>query len=414
MGIDIVLLFFYFSFALINTGDAFCLSHSRSTTPSSQMEMGRKSRSSDGVIARSTKNPSSDESFEETQPSRSRRKKVKQKTFTRFVEIESWRSPEMQEMAPLLLGLGNGCKLISDLIKRSSSDGNLGLFGEMNIQGEDQKKLDVVSNTILKTMLCSTGILFGVASEEEDYVQACEDVCDNLAFSEGQFGVVFDPLDGSSNVDAGLPVGTIFGVYRKQSVDQSGQEALMQRGRQTVAAGYCLYGAATILVISTGNGVNGFTLDTKKGQFILTYPDMRIPQRGNTYYFNEANSLTWSPGIQSWIRTIKQGLGETGEQYRQIYMGALVADLHQLMLAGGVFGYPADARNPRGKLRLLYEGNPISYLIEQAGGVSVVGSSSGPQRVLDIEPLELHQREPLIFGSREDIYELYTHLEKED
>jgi len=340
-----------------------------------------------------------------------RLKKVKQKTFSRFIEVEAWRSPEIQEMIPLLRGIDKACRQISDLLKRAMTDGNQGLFGEMNIQGEDQKKLDVVSNRILKNYLCSSGIMFGVASEEEDFIQGCEVVCDNEAF-RGKYGAVFDPLDGSSNVEAGLPTGTIFGVFERLNPTDSGEKALMQRGRNLVAAGYCLYGAQTILVLTTGNGVNGFTLDQEKGAFILTHPDMRIPQRGQTYYFNEANSLTWSEGIQHYLKTIKQGHGESGEKYNHIYCGALVADLHQLMLHGGIFGYPADAKNPSGKLRLLYEGNPICWLIEQAGGAGVIGSSTGTQRVLDIQPHELHQREPLIFGSKEDVFELYTHLNK--
>jgi len=332
-----------------------------------------------------------------------------QKTFSRFIEVESWQATELQELVPVLLAMEKSCKLISELLRRSMTDNNQGFFGEVNIQGEDQKKLDVVSNRILKNNLCSTGIMFGVASEEEDFMQECNVICDNAAF-QGKYGAVFDPLDGSSNVEAGLPTGTIFGIFKQRAPSETGEESLMQRGRNLVAAGYCLYGAQTILVLTTGNGVNGFTLDFERSEFLLTHPDLRIPQRGKIYFFNEANSLTWSDGIQRYLKAVKQGLGESGEKYNSIYCGALVADLHHLMLHGGIFGYPADAKNPLGKLRLIYEGNPICMLIEQAGGAGVVGSSSGTQRVLDIKPEKLHQRAPLVFGSKDDVYELYTYL----
>ena len=491
------------------------------------------------------------------------------RTFDRWLEVETWRQPALKDVKPALAQMAGCCRQIAGLVRNAHINGLTGLAGQddgaasVNIQGEEQKKLDIVTNDLLKTWLCASGTLYCVASEEEDEPCTCSNVIDHPDFN-GDLVAMFDPLDGSSNVDAGLATGTIFGILRHPehlaskfgpSKDSGGfayttggasPDTLLQKGSRLVAAGYCLYGAATTLVVSLGTGVHGFTLDPKTKTFVLTMPDIRIPRRGRAVMFNHGNFNGWDVGVQQYVRDAQeattkgraerhfaeqlmaqqqqqqqqqmemqqgeeegkkgkgeeqQGLrGEAGgsagsrdddggwgvllaaleeqklaaaarEDYERAallkrriadtqlamlqqqqqqeqeaeeeggggegepsssssssssssrrsgvsgssphprryfkYSGAFVADVHSLLTkGGGLFGYPADDRNKEGKLRLLYEANPMAFLVEQAGGVA----STGLERILDVPPNKVHQRVPTFMGSADDVYELSSYM----
>jgi fructose-1,6-bisphosphatase I len=229
-------------------------------------------------------------------------------------------------------------------------------------------------------------------------------------------------LDGSSNVDAAIATGTIFGIFDEEDAEEciieDGAEmteeqlqclaTMLQPGRRLVAAGYCMYSSSTILVMTLGNGVNGFTLDQTIGEFVLTHPNLKIPNRGKIYSINEANEPDWEPALRDHVQNLKTGKGESGEKYTSRYIGSMVGDVHRTLLYGGLFGYPGDAKNPNGKLRLVYEGAPMSFILEQAGGKSTTGS----QRVMDISPSAVHQRVPVFLGSPDDIDEVVKVYEK--
>lgn len=256
-----------------------------------------------------------------------------------------------------------------------------------------------------------------MGSEEED-----EPVMVEEAYS-GRYVAVFDPLDGSSNIDAAISTGTIFGIFEQgadaEACTIEGAEGLsekevsclvdtLQPGKKLVAAGYCMYSSSTILVMTMGNGVNGFTLDPNIGEFVLTHPNIQVPKRGKIYSINEANYFDWEPALQEHIQNLKAGKGESGQKYSARYIGSMVGDVHRTLLYGGLFGYPGDAKNKDGKLRLLYEGAPMSFLLEQAGGKSTTGS----QRVMDITPSKVHQRVPVFLGSADDVDEITKVYEK--
>jgi len=300
----------------------------------------------------------------------------------------------------------------------------------VNVQGEEQKKLDVICNEVLKKCLKWTGKLGVLASEEEDLPVSLESGSDiltdsfgNQVFSgdvlvgeDGSYVAVFDPLDGSSNVDAGIAVGTIFGIFHNSDgcvLDEDDDltlsyserkclQSTLQPGTNLVAAGYCLYSSSTTMVFTLGNGVQGFTLDSNIGEYVLTHPDITIPKRGKIYSFNEAHRWDWQEPVKQYITAIQQGKGETGTKYSSRYIGSMVADVHRTLLYGGIFGYPADAANPDGKLRLLYEAAPMAFLLEQAGGLALTGR----HRIMDLPPKSVHQRVPCILGSPDDVNEL--------
>jgi len=308
----------------------------------------------------------------------------------------------------------------------------LGLEGAINVQGEDQKKLDVITNDVLKKALRYTGKLGTMASEEEDMpvnaALSLETTASGTVLSDtGKYVCVFDPLDGSSNVDAGIAVGTIFGIFKESEetnavcdlpanikdldVDQvSCLAATLQPGKALVAAGYVLYSCSTELVFTLGRGVVGFTLDSSIGEYVLTRPSIEIPSRGKIYSCNEANIENWDEPFQDYIKDIQNGNCETGNKYSLRYIGSMVGDVHRTLLYGGLFAYPADAKNKDGKLRLLYEAAPMSFLLEQAGGLAITGHS----RVMDIPPVSVHQRVPIILGSKEDVEECKKYYEKCD
>lgn len=318
----------------------------------------------------------------------------------------------MQDMQNLMASIQLACKKICSLVQRAGITNLTGLEdggGSVNIQGEEQKKLDVLSNDVLKNALRYSGKMGVIASEEED-----EPVMVDEVYS-GNYVAVFDPLDGSSNIDAGIATGTIFGIFVQNTgclasdweskIDETELTCLyntMQPGSNLVAAGYCMYSSSCMMVLTTGHGVNGFTLDPQIGEFVLTHPDIKIPPRGKIYSFNEANSPAWDPVLREYVGRLKNGTSSSNVKFSSRYIGSLVADVHRTLLYGGVFGYPGDAKNPNGKLRLLYECAPMSFLVEQAGGLA----TTGRERVMDIIPDGVHQRMPFIIGSRDDVQEL--------
>ena len=343
-------------------------------------------------------------------------------TLKRFMSEVALLNPEITELTVLFGAIETACKAIANMVKRSQlpSSETLGLEGEVNIQGEDQKKLDVITNDLLKRALRFTGRLGVLASEEEDVpVSILEGSRDQqVLIDEGEkYVAVFDPLDGSSNVDAGIPTGTIIGIYEHDeecSVDPncvgeecSEQEAqclanTLQPGTNLVAAAYCLYSSSTFLVLTLGSGTYGFTLDENLGEFVLSHPNIQIPETSSIYSFNEANTERWDEPLQEVVQGWRDGTGPSGTKFSSRYIGSMVGDVHRTLLYGGVFGYPGDSKNPNGKLRLLYEGAPMSFIMEQAGGLSTTGT----QRVMEISPEIVHQRVPVIMGSKNNVQEV--------
>ncbi len=294
----------------------------------------------------------------------------------------------------ILYDLAFSAKMIAREVRRAGLVDILGMTGDVNVQGEEVRKLDEFANEVIFKALDHTGHLCGMASEEvEDFIPISD------RFPAGKYCVLFDPLDGSSNIDANVSVGTIFSVHRKVSDHPRGcVEDCLQAGCKQVAAGYIVYGSSTMLVYSTGNGVHGFTLEPSIGEFLLSHPNIRIPQPGQRIYScNEGNATRWSPEQRRLVEHLKGLDGENPKPFTSRYIGSLVADFHRNLLYGGIFMYPADVKSPRGKLRLLYEAAPLALIAEQAGGKA----TDGVQRILDIEPEALHQRTPLFIGTGE-------------
>jgi len=337
------------------------------------------------------------------------------------------------ELGLIMNSIREATKVIACLIRKAPLQQAelLGLQGEINVQGEDQKKLDVITNDVLKNALRYTGKLGTMASEEEDVpveggatgFDLQDEFNTKVVGESGNYICVFDPLDGSSNVDAGVPVGTIFGIFKEDpdaeciiegDADNLSESELaclaqtLQPGKNLVCAGYCFYSAATELVVTFGHGVAGFTLDTDVGDYKLTRPSIEIPKRGKIYSCNQANMDQWDKPMQDYITDLQTGKCQTGTKYALRYIGSMVGDVHRTLLYGGIFAYPADQTNKNGKLRLLYEGAPMSFLVEQAGGKSITGHS----RVMDVPPIGVHQRVPVILGSAEDIDECYGYFDR--
>jgi fructose-1,6-bisphosphatase I len=295
------------------------------------------------------------------------------------------------EFASLLNSIALAVRIIHTKVRAAGLAGMLGYTGETNVQGEQVQKLDLLANDILCAVLEKSGRCAMVASEELDEARVTSET--------GKYLVAFDPLDGSSNIDVNISIGTIFCVLRAQSVGGHLTEGFLQPGTRIVAAGYSVYGSSTSLVLSTGHGVHGFTLDPNVGEFFLSHPNIRCPQRGSTYSTNEGNTARWDDGMKRWAAWIKSEDKAQGLPYGHRYVGSLVADAHRTLLKGGIFAYPADKKSPGGKLRLLYEANPMAYLLEQAGGAA----TNGVDRILDLVPKGLHDRTPLVLGSKDDV-----------
>ncbi|MCK4303406.1 MAG: class 1 fructose-bisphosphatase [Candidatus Eisenbacteria sp.] len=299
------------------------------------------------------------------------------------------------DLSSLLRHIMLAAKIISRETRKAALVDILGLTGKINVQGEEVQKLDDYADDVMIRNLRYTGHLCAMSSEEhEDIIRIPE------RYAVGNYTLTFDPLDGSSNIDANVGVGTIFSIHRRISSGPTGtHQDILQRGKNQVCAGYIIYGPSTILVYTTGHGVHGFTLDPSVGEFLLSHPDIKTPEEGNIYSVNEGNYYNWDETARQVIEAFKSGKNYRGKAYTSRYVGSLVSDFHRNLLYGGIFLYPADNKNTSGKLRLLPEANPLGFVVENAGGLA----STGTQRILDIEPKRLHHRVPLIIGSRKDV-----------
>jgi len=304
------------------------------------------------------------------------------------------------ELSGLLSELIVAAKTISAEVNMAGLADILGLSGKTNIQGEEVQKLDVFANNTIKKRMARCGYVCVMTSEEEDGIIP---VAEGY---EGKYTIAFDPLDGSSNIDVNVSIGTIFSIHRRRSSLAQGQgtvDDLLQKGSEQVAAGYIIYGSSTMLVFTTGEGVHGFTLDPSVGEFYLSHPDIKIPERSKYFSINEGNWNYWDDSIRRFITHLKDVAPEDGRPLSARYIGTLVSDFHRNLITGGIFLYPKDNKNPdkpSGKLRLLYEAAPFAFIVEQAGGRAITGDG---RNILDIEPESLHQRVPLIIGSKREV-----------
>ena len=316
-------------------------------------------------------------------------------TIERFIIEQEKLHPEATgELSGVLYDMALAAKMIANKVRSAGLADILGATADVNVQGEVQAKLDVLANEIIIKAVDHSGRLCAMASEEEPGIIQIPD-----KFRCGKYCLLFDPLDGSSNIDVNVPVGTIFSVVRKITRGTRGEmEDMLQPGRRQVAAGYVIYGSSTMLVYTTGQGAHGFTLDPSIGEFLLSHPDIRIPSSGRYISVNDSYERLWDEPTRALMRRYR-GLdwGRTAMNVR--YVGSLVADFHRNLLGGGVFAYPSNQKKPQGKLRLLYEANPLAFIVEQAGGAAI----DGHRRILDIAPTDLHQRTPLFIGSKGDI-----------
>jgi fructose-1,6-bisphosphatase I len=298
------------------------------------------------------------------------------------------------ELSDLLYDIALAAKVISRQVRSAGLLDILGSAGQRNVQGEDQQKLDLIANEAIKDTVGRGGRVAVMASEEDE-----EPIAAPPGTSPGKYVLLYDPLDGSSNIDVNIPIGTIFSIHRRVSPPGPGTLAdCLQPGSQQVAAGYVLYGSSTVLVYSAGNGVHAFTLEPGIGEFLLHRSEIKMPPVGKYYSINESYYTRWPATYRRVVDSFK-GIGGTGHEKNARYIGSLVADFHRNLLTGGIFLYPGDSKAPAGKLRLLYEASPMAFLAEHAGGAATEGS----RRILDIVPTALHQRVPLVIGSRKDV-----------
>ena len=310
------------------------------------------------------------------------------------------------ELSRLLNDIAVAAKIVTRDVRRAGLvDNILGAQGEVNVQGEQQQKLDVVADNQFIKMFELGGEVCGIGSEENDNYMAFK----SEMSKNGKYVVLFDPLDGSSNIDVNVSIGTIFSIYHR--ISPVGTEAtlddMLQPGDKQVAGGYVLYGSSTMLVYTTGNGVNGFTLDPSIGEFCLSHPNMKTPEKGRIYSMNEGNIAVCHPGYRKYTEYCQEEDASTGRPYSGRYIGSLVADFHRNLIKGGIYFYPTTPAAPKGRLRLLYECNPLAFVIEQAGGLA----TDGTQRILSIQPNELHQRVGFIVGSKQMVEKLQECLD---
>ena len=328
----------------------------------------------------------------------SERMRGKVVTVSRYIMERERDFPQATgEFSNLLSDILLAAKLIHRQVIRAGLLDILGKTGDVNVQGEEVMKLDEFANRTIFQALDHTGHLCVMASEENEDVLAIP-----KEYPIGKYVLNFDPLDGSSNIDANVSVGTIFSIHRRCTPGDGPGSAqdCMQAGRKQIGAGYFVYGSSTMMVYSTGQGVHGFTYDPSVGEFLMSHEDIRIPKRGNIYSINEGYSELWDDGTLRYISSLK------ARPYKSRYIGSLVADFHRTLLYGGIFLYPSDKKNKQGKLRLLYEASPLAFIVEQAGGMAL----DGRRPILDIEPASLHHRVPLIIGSEEDVKEYLSFL----
>lgn len=292
-----------------------------------------------------------------------------------------------------LVAIESAAKVIASHVRMAGLADILGKAGKTNIQGEEVQKLDELANQLMIEYLSVSGEFFALASEELDQPIFPEEGKD------AKYIIAFDPLDGSSNIDVNVNIGTIFSIHKRVNSDISD---FLQEGYKQVAAGYIIYGSSTMFVLSTGNGVNGFTLDPSVGMFLLSHPDMKIPEKGKIYSFNESNIKKWQPqSLVNFVETLKE------EGYTSRYIGSMVADVHRTLIKGGIFAYPADTKNKNGKLRLLYEASPMAFLTVQAGGMA----TTGYEEILSIKPEDIHQRVPVFLGGKKEIQQMIQFIE---
>ncbi len=316
-------------------------------------------------------------------------------TLDEFTIQETRRFPQATgELSALLRDIGLACKFINNQVVRAGLMDVVGEYGNTNVQGEEQMKLDVYADEILINVLRQSADCAGIASEEnDDFISFEAETSTN-----SKYVVLFDPLDGSSNIDCNAPIGTIFSIYRR--VSEVGtpctKEDFLQPGNKLMAAGYVVYGPSTMLVYATKLGANGFTLEPSIGEFCLSHPNMQCKPEGKIYAVNQGNSCRFGKGTKAFLDYCMDDDKATSRPYGHRYIGSMVGDLHRTLIKGGIFMYPADSKNKAGKLRLQYECNPMAFLMEAAGGLA----HTGTERVLDVEPTELHQRVPIYIGSR--------------
>ena len=333
-------------------------------------------------------------------------------TLPDFIRIQQHKhAGATGELTDVLLCIALGTKIVSRGVNRAGLASLLGLTGETNVQGEAVQKLDIYADTVFANTLSRSGEVISMVSEERETLFAASG-----GSRQSKYVIAFDPLDGSSNIDVNVSIGTIWSVYRRKStgskVDPKDTSDFLQPGSEQVAAGYTIYGSSTMFVLCIDRQVNGFTLDPTIGEFVLTHPKMQIPKGGKTYSCNESNSALWDPRLQSYLAYVKQepgtesAGGEDRRPYSMRYVGSLVADFHRTMLKGGLFFYPADKKKPNGKLRVLYECNPLALIAAYAGGAA----STGSQPILSLIPEDIHQRSPIYIGSADMVEEIERFL----
>lgn len=335
----------------------------------------------------------------------------RRKTLTRFTIEQEHQHRDQHptgEFSGLLNAVATAAKIIANHVNKGALVDALGSAGAENVQGEAQKKLDVVINDIMISQTEWTGYLAAMASEEMEDVYAIPST-----YRRGKYLLVFDPLDGSSNIDVNISVGTIFSILRHPHPgEEATVQAFLQPGVKQVCAGFALYGPSTMLVLTTGSGVDGFTLDRDIGAFVLTHPQMRIPEETSEFAINSSNERFWEPPVRRYVQECLAGkTGPRAKDFNTRWIASLVAEAFRILTRGGVFLYPADSKDPSkaGRLRLLYEANPVSFIVEQAGGAA----STGRGRVMELQPESLHQTLPLIFGSRREVERIEQyHLEE--
>ncbi|MBR9830707.1 class 1 fructose-bisphosphatase [Acidiluteibacter ferrifornacis] len=308
------------------------------------------------------------------------------------------------ELTRLLNDIVIASKIINREVNKAGLVNIIGATENENIQGETQQKLDVIADNLMISAMRSGGEACAIASEENDHAV----FFDSVLSKQGNYVAAFDPLDGSSNIDVNVSIGTIFSIFRRKSKvgEKANLEDFLQKGSEQVAAGYVVYGSSTMLVYTTGNGVNGFTLDPSIGEFCLSHPNMKIKEDGKIYSINEGNYPFLPEGFQKYIDYCKVDDKATNRPYSARYIGSMVADFHRNLIKGGIFIYPETTKAPNGKLRILYECNPMAFIMEQAGGIA----TTGKQRIMDVELTELHQRVPCIMGSKNMVEKMLTFL----
>jgi len=326
-----------------------------------------------------------------------------------IIEGERQHPEATGELSALLSNLALAAKVISREVNKAGLVDILGFTGDENVHGEKVKKLDIYANDMMIKAMDHGGHLCAMASEEEEDI-----IHIPTQHRVGKYVILFDPLDGSSNIDANISIGTIFSIYKRLSPDGTPgtMEDCLQPGINQVAAGYVVYGSSTILVYTTGadHGVHGFTLDPSIGEFLLSHENITTPKKGKIYSINEGNYLYWHPGLKKYIKYLQEEDAATARPYSTRYIGSMVADIHRNMLYGGIFMYPADSRSPNGKLRLMYECNPMAMIIEAAGGRAI----DGKKRIMEIVPTSLHQRTPIFIGCSDDVTTVEEFMAREE